>query len=86
MRYYKLSHQVAHHHVAVLGLQLAARLLRQVLGLGGEADQQAVALLAAQFGQDIGRGIEFQRDARGGLLDLLVRAPCSGGNRPPRRP
>ena len=66
------AHQVAHHHVAVLGFQLAARFLLQILGFGGEADQQAVALLAAQFGQDVGRGVEFQRDARGGLLHLLI--------------
>ena len=64
--------QVAHHHVAVLGFELAAGFLLQILGLGGEADQQAVALLAAQFGQDIGGRIEFQREARGGLLDLLL--------------
>ena len=45
----------------------------QVLGFGGEADQQPVALLAAEFGQDIRRRIEFQRKARRRLLHLLLR-------------
>ena len=56
-----------------LDCSLAARLLDQVLGLGGEADQEPVALLAAHLGQDVRRRIEFQREPRGGLLDLLLR-------------
>ena len=54
-----------------LASSFARALLDQIFGFGGEAHQQPVALLAAQFGQDIRRGIEFQREPRGGLLHLL---------------
>ena len=67
-----LSHEVADYHVASLGFEFPARFRLQVLGFGGEADQQPVALFAPQFGEDVGRGIEFERDSGGRLLDLLL--------------
>ena len=65
---------------------LAARFLDQILGFGGEADQQPVALLRPDLGQNIGRGIEFERQPRGGLLHLLLRTDSADDNRPPPRP
>src|SRR5262249_40180265 len=58
-------------HVAVFRFELAPGFLHQILGFGGESDQEAVAFFATEFGEDVGGGVEFERDAGGGLFDLL---------------
>ena len=63
---------VQHDGVHALLRELGARVLQQVLGLGGKADQHRRALAggvpqAAQIGEDVGVGFEFQ----------LHRASCA---------
>ena len=76
-----------HHHVAVLrsaacGAPPGARFSVSA----AKPISSRSPFFRPELGQDVRRGVEFQRDARGGLLDLLLRARWRRGSRPRRRP
>ena len=67
-----LIHQIANHHVAILGHHFPARLRHHVLRLRREANQQPVALDASHFGEYIRGRIELENESRRGLLYFLI--------------
>ena len=66
--------------------ELGTRVFGQAFGFRGEADQDARTLVAAELAEDVGRGLELQRESFAASLELRGVALAQAGNRPPLRP
>ena len=64
---------VGRNHVELLALELAARVLLDIVGLGGEADDEGPLRHVGDRLDDVRRGLEFQLDRGALFLDLLLR-------------
>ena len=72
---------VGHDEIQILSRELFLGVLDQRLGLGGEADQQALPSLSAELGQDVRSFSESKFQRAPPLLDLCLpslRNGCEG--------
>ncbi len=68
----RLGDVVHHDGVDVLGGKLSAGIVDDVLGFGGEADQNlAVEAVSAELGENIGGRLQLQGQRTAGALDLF---------------
>src|ERR1700720_1389955 len=71
-----LRHVIGDDHVRALALELAARIFSHAIGFGGEPNQDAAVVRvlrrAAEFCENIGRGLEIERDTAFAFHFLVV--------------
>ena len=58
-----LRHVIRDNHVRALSRELAASILRHVIGLRGKTDQHSIAFFAAKLGENVRRGFQLQRES-----------------------